>query len=167
MHAPPSVNRFAHILFARVATSPRGEALVTFSPPRQGMMHFKARPLGELSAKLTERGENNKFYIFTPPPCHPERSRNPSETRIERCFIVRDLGGNITKPHYRSRFAPSLGSGSTAKISHREIFSAQDDTAGRENITFYCFLSLSVSSADSSPKGRALKCIILRHSGEN
>ncbi len=37
-------------------------------------------------------------------------------------------GGNTTKIHYRSRFAPSLGSGSTAKISHREIFSAQDDT---------------------------------------
>ena len=35
---------------------------------------------------------------------------------------------NITKIHYRSRFAPSLGSGSTTKISHREIFSAQDDT---------------------------------------
>ena len=42
--------------------------------------------------------------------------------------IVRDLGGNTTKIHSRSRFAPSLGSGSTAKISHREIFSAQDDT---------------------------------------
>ena len=54
------------------------------------------------------------------------------EIRVKRgsndVFIVRDLGGKITKPHYRSRFAPSLGSGSTAKISHREIFSAQDDT---------------------------------------
>ena len=57
-----------------------------FLPPRQGMMHFKARPLGELSAELTERGKNNKILYFPAPPCHPERSRNPSETRIERCF---------------------------------------------------------------------------------
>ena len=33
----------------------------------------------------------------------------------------------------RSRFAPSLWSGSTTKISHREIFSAQDDTNRRIN----------------------------------
>ena len=33
----------------------------------------------------------------------------------------------------RSRFAPSLWSGSTTKTSHCDIFSAQDDTNGRIN----------------------------------
>ena len=31
----------------------------------------------------------------------------------------------------RSRYAPSLGSGSTSKIFPRNIFSAQDDSEGR------------------------------------
>ena len=35
---------------------------------------------------------------------------------------------STTSIHYRSRFAPSLWSGSTTKTSHRDLFSAQDDT---------------------------------------
>ena len=40
--------------------------------------------------------------------------------------IVWDLGRKVFT-HCRSRFAPSLGSGSTTKMTHRVIFSAQDD----------------------------------------
>ena len=64
---------------------PAGRLWLLFTAAAR-MMHFKARPLGELSAELTERDKNNKILYFHAPPCHPERSRNPSETRIERCF---------------------------------------------------------------------------------
>ena len=53
-----------------------------------------------------------------------QRSRTAKQHRAKRGGIS---GENTLKFHYRSRFAPSLGSGSTTKISHREIFSAQDD----------------------------------------
>ena len=53
------------------------------------------------------------------------------------------------------------------KIIKFYIFPPRRVILSRENFTVYYFLSLSVSFADSSPKGRALKCIILRHSGEN
>ena len=56
--------------------------------------------------------------------------------------IVWDLGRNTLTFHRRSRFAPSLGSGSTAKISHSEIFSAQDDTAEREKYHFFVFMTV-------------------------
>ena len=54
-----------------------------------------------------------------------QRSRTAKQHRAKRGGIS---GENTLKFHYRSRFAPSLGSGSTTTISHREIFSAQDDT---------------------------------------
>ena len=60
-------------------------------------------------------------------PCHPERSAAKSNCEAAPSKARWDLGRNTLKSPYRSRFAPSLGSGSTAKISHREIFSAQDD----------------------------------------
>ena len=44
--------------------------------------------------------------------------------------IVWDLGRKKVIIHYRSRFAPSLKSGSTTKMTHRVIFSAQDDMLG-------------------------------------
>ena len=37
----------------------------------------------------------------------------------------------------RSRYAPSLGSGSTAKTFPRKVFSAQDDSEGRAAQTLY------------------------------
>ena len=57
-------------------------------------------------------------------------------SEVEVCVVKRSKPrSNATKGSRldflfikRSRFAPSLKSGSTPKISHREIFSAQDDT---------------------------------------
>ena len=68
------------------------------------------------------------FLINKPFSCHPERSAAKSNCEAAPSKARWDLGRNTLKFHYRSRFAPSLGSGSTTKISHREIFSAQDDT---------------------------------------
>ena len=62
-------------------------------------------------------------------PCHPERQSKSeqSEDQIMRS-IIWDLGRKKVVIHYRSRFAPSLRSGSNTKMTHRVIFSAQDDT---------------------------------------
>ena len=65
-----------------------------------------------------------------------QRSRTAKQHRAKRGGIS---GENTLKFHYRSRFAPSLGSGSTTKISHREIFSAQDDTAGAKKYQISLF----------------------------
>ena len=51
-------------------------------------------------------------------PCHPERSRNPNNVRIKRAVRVWDLGKKV----------------------RLRLRSAQDDTAGRENIKIYSFL---------------------------
>ena len=79
------------------------------------------------------------FLINKSRPCHPERSVAKSNCEAAPSKARWDLGRNTLKFYYRSRFAPSLRSGSTTKISHREIFSAQDDTAGWKNIKFVCF----------------------------
>ena len=64
--------------------------------------------------------------------CHPERNevKSKSEQREDQMMqsIVWDLSKKDSILFMRSRFAPSLRSGSTTKTSPRDVFFAQDDT---------------------------------------
>ena len=94
-------------------------------------------------------------------PCHPERSVAKSNCEAAPSKARWDLGRNTLKFHYRSRFAPSLGSGSTAKISHREIFSAQDDIR-YVNIAGRGELCSPAGAPRRSPTGLCKHCALFR-----
>ena len=104
---------------------------------------------------------NRPFLINKARPCHPERSAAKSNCEAAPSKARWDLGRNTLKFHYRSRFAPSLGSGSTTKISHREIFSAQDDTR-YVNISGRGELRSPAGAPRRSPTGLCKHCALFR-----
>ena len=98
-----------------------------------------------------------------PPRCHPERSDSGVEPAGRFGFAKSGSRGTGDVTLYSKRYnptsipspdpadAPSLGSGSTPKTSHRDVFSAQDDSEGESALTA---CALSVSFAATSPEVR-------------